>query len=95
MEPIDPLTLLANIFSAYHRSCDDPKSKIPTPLHAAIARAHLELGNLHRQEESQEDKVNAYANVMIKRDKERAAWERDQSGELDMSPRGGRLRPGS
>lgn len=91
MEQIEPMGLLAAIFAAYHKACNDPKSKIPTPLHVAIARAHLEVGNIHREE----DRVSAYANAMIKRDQERPAWERDQQGSFDISPRGGLFRPGS
>lgn len=84
------LGLLALIFDAYHKACKDKKAKIPTPLHLAVMKAHLEVGNVHLAEE----KANAYANAMIKRDQERPAWERNENT-YGASPRGGRLRPGS
>ena len=56
------------VVAAYERALEDPVFQCPIYLHAAIEGA---------RRYSNEASVNAYANAMVKRDRECPKWERD------------------
>lgn len=78
------LPYLQAIFNAYRQALADPKYAMPPALHLALADAQRLVGEIRGLQPARNFVKDT-----------RAAWEKDQQGTYDMSPRGGSLRPGS